>query len=450
MSKNTISIIIFVILLVFFLNAFSTSYTSHNIPNLAYVLALGIDVGENAKIKLSAQFTKTAVFNSSSGSSPDDSDSIVLVSGESDSVFSALNLLNTYIGKEINLAHCYVIAFSDEFAKNGISSEIYSFINNEEIRPITNLVVTKSTAYDYLNNVKPNLEKVTAKYYETFELTSKLTGYISNISIGDFYNDLCSNTCDSTAILAGLNATARKEDEAKSTDSNSTESNSSDSNSSSDNTSSSSDMSSSTDSKLPQNVITNSEDLVAGTSSVMGKRGTENIGIAVFNNDKFCGELTTMETLCHLLINNNVDSGIISIDNPLDTTKKIELQLIPTKKSKVNVEMNNDKMHISVDIKVEADITTLEENIDYSSKQNLEKISEAAEIYLQEQFHNYFNKVSREYKSDIDDFCSKALSYFATIPELKNSNLKEKYINSDFDINVDVNVASSLLLTKTQ
>ena len=50
MNKNVIAIIVFLILLVIFASAFSSSYTSHNISNLAYVLALGIDVGEKAKM----------------------------------------------------------------------------------------------------------------------------------------------------------------------------------------------------------------------------------------------------------------------------------------------------------------------------------------------------------------------------------------------------------------
>ena len=117
MSKNFITIIVFSILLVIFINGFSASYTSRKIGNLAYVLALGIDVGEKAKLKVSAQFTKSASVSPGSGTSAEDIDNIVLVSGEADSIFSAINLLNSYIGKEINLSHCSLIIFSEEFAK---------------------------------------------------------------------------------------------------------------------------------------------------------------------------------------------------------------------------------------------------------------------------------------------------------------------------------------------
>ena len=117
MSKNLISIIAFLVLLVIFANGFSASYTSRKMGNLAYVLALGIGVGEKARLKISAQFTKSAFFSPSAGSSGESADNIVLVSGEAESIFSAINLLNSYIGKEINLSHCRVIIFSEEFAK---------------------------------------------------------------------------------------------------------------------------------------------------------------------------------------------------------------------------------------------------------------------------------------------------------------------------------------------
>ena len=117
MSKNLVSIILFFILFVIFANGFSASYTSRKIGNLAYVLALGVDVGEKAKLKVSAQFTKSATVSPGSGGSAEDIGNIVLVSGEADSIFSALNLLNNYIGKEINLSHCSLFIFSEEFAK---------------------------------------------------------------------------------------------------------------------------------------------------------------------------------------------------------------------------------------------------------------------------------------------------------------------------------------------
>ena len=447
MSKNLTSIIVFVILLVIFSNAFSASYTSRNISNLAYIFALGIDKGENAKIKISAQLSKIATSTGGGGSSGEGNNPI-LISCEANSIFSGINLLNTYIGKELNLAHCSVFVFSKEFAQDGISSEIYSLINNEEVRPSTNLVLSTCDAYDYLKNSNPNLERLTTKYYETFSITDRFTGYISNITIGNFYNTLASKDEEATAILGGLNSAARSENSKSSSNSNKSDSSdteklSSESSGSSNSSNNSSNESSNQSSQEQESSIINPEDLTAGTSSASGKRGTENIGLAVFENDKFRGELTATETICHLLINNDLDSCIISIDNPIVESEKMELQLFPSKKTKITINIIDGIPHISIKLYLNADVMTLEQDIDYENSETLEKISSAAKNYLINELNKYLNKISKEYNCDIDKFYSKAIGHFATIPEWENFNWKEKFKNAVFNIDLDFNVTSS-------
>lgn len=437
MSKSFISIIVFLVLLVIFINGFSASYTSRQLGNLAYVLAMGIDVGENSKMKVSVQFTKTNSVSSSSSSSSEDSSNVVLVSGEADSIFSAINLLNSYIGKEINLSHCSILVFSEDFARNGISTEIYSLMNNEEVRPTTNLVISKCDAYDYLSNSNPNIEKLTTQYYETFSITGRFTGYFSHVTIGEFFNSLSEKSSGSTAILGGLNATARKEN----------------SNNKSDNSSKDDSSNSTNSSELGENenVVINPENLIAGNSSVTGKRGTENFGLAVFNNDVLCGELTAVESICHLLIINELDSCIISIDNPLleDEAEKMELLIFPTKKSKINVDIKDDIPHISLKLSLDADIMTINNNIDYEDENVLLKISNSLNKYLKTQLTNYLTKVSKEYGVDIDSFSTKALSHFSTIPEWESFDWNNKFKEAIFDVSTDVNVLSTMLITKT-
>ena len=437
MSKSFISIIVFLVLLVIFINGFSASYTSRQLGNLAYVLAMGIDVGENSKMKVSVQFTKTNSVSSSSSSSSEDSSNVVLVSGEADSIFSAINLLNSYIGKEINLSHCSILVFSEDFAKNGISTEIYSLMNNEEVRPTTNLVISKCDAYDYLSNSNPNIEKLTTQYYETFSITGRFTGYFSHVTIGEFFNSLSEKSSGSTAILGGLNATARKEN----------------SNNKSDNSSKDDSSNSTNSGELGENenVVINPENLIAGNSSVTGKRGTENFGLAVFNNDVLCGELTAVESICHLLIVNELDSCIISIDNPLleDEAEKMELLIFPTKKSKINVDIKDDIPHISLKLSLDADIMTINNNIDYEDENVLLKISDSLNKYLKTQLTNYLTKVSKEYGVDIDSFSTKALSHFSTIPEWESFDWNNKFKEAIFDVSTDINVLSTMLITKT-
>lgn len=449
MKKKFIIILILFVVFITFIAGFSNSYVSHRIEHLAYVLVLGIDKGEKAKLKISTQFIN--VSSSSSGASSDSSQ-IVLTSCEANSMFSGLNLLNSYIGKEINLAHCSVIVFSEEIAKEGISSEIYSLINNEEIRSSANIVVTNCKAYDYINNSKPNLENLTSKYFDTFDITSKLTGYFSNITLGDFFNNLSESNSDPIAVLGGLNSTARSEENKSSSNSSEESSSSSNSgNSGNINSEASNSNSSSQDveEQEKQDIETNQNNLVAGKSSIVGGRGTEDLGLAIFSGDKYIGELTVWESICHSLITNSIDTCIISVEDPLVENKQLEIQLSPNKKSKITSNIENGDININIELNLIANIISLNSNINYEDTDTINKISTATQNRLNDELNKYFDKTARKYNVDIDKYYLSILKYFPYQKNFDDFNYKEKLKHANFNCNTHVNIISSLLITKT-
>lgn len=449
MKKKFIIILILFVVFITFFAGFSNSYVSHRIEHLAYVLVLGIDKGEKARLKISTQFIN--VPSSSSGASSDSSQ-IVLTSCEANSMFSGLNLLNSYIGKEINLAHCSVIVFSEEIAKEGISSEIYSLINNEEIRSSANIVVTNCKAYDYINNSKPNLENLTSKYFDTFDITSKLTGYFSNITLGDFFNNLSESNSDPIAVLGGLNSTARSEENKSSSNSSEESSSSSNSgNSGNINGEASNSNSSSQDveEQEKQDIETNQNNLVAGKSSIVGRRGTEDLGLAIFSGDKYIGELTVWESICHSLITNSIDTCIISVEDPLVENKQLEIQLSPNKKSKITSNIENGDININIELNLIANILSLNSNINYEDTDTINKISTATQNRLNDELNKYFDKTARKYNVDIDKYYLSILKYFPYQKNFDDFNYKEKLKNANFNCNTHVNIISSLLITKT-
>ena len=113
--NKTFRNIFILILIIFFLIAFSESYFSLSIDNLAYVLAIGIDKSETNKMEVTFQFS-TAAPSSESGST--EKAPVIIHTVDSSSLTNAFNLMNSYMGKEINLSHCKVIVFSEEFAKS--------------------------------------------------------------------------------------------------------------------------------------------------------------------------------------------------------------------------------------------------------------------------------------------------------------------------------------------
>ena len=105
-NKLIRNIFIAVIILLLLL-AFSSSYTSFSIDNLAFVIAIGIDKGDTQNnLKISFQIAKPSSI-SKNGSS--EQNTAIINTVETSSINSAINLMNSYIGKEINLSHCKLI-----------------------------------------------------------------------------------------------------------------------------------------------------------------------------------------------------------------------------------------------------------------------------------------------------------------------------------------------------
>ena len=113
MKKVVRWIVIISTSLIFFF-FFSSSYNLQNIDHLDYVIALGIDSIPNSKnIAVSFEFANLGSFSENS-SSKDTSPIINTI--EAPSISSAINLMNSYVGKQLNLSHCKVIVFSKEFS----------------------------------------------------------------------------------------------------------------------------------------------------------------------------------------------------------------------------------------------------------------------------------------------------------------------------------------------
>ena len=128
MNKITRTIFIIIVTIVF-LVAFSPSYNSLNIDNLAYVVGLGIDLGENDKYKFSFQFSPKKSSSEQGGSSSSETDaeqnpSSTINTVEAPSIDKAINLMNSYLAKKINLSHCKIIVFSEEVAYDGMVIEL--------------------------------------------------------------------------------------------------------------------------------------------------------------------------------------------------------------------------------------------------------------------------------------------------------------------------------------
>lgn len=403
---NKIFKIIFIlVLIIIFIAGFSASYNSLNIDNLAFAVAIGIDKSSTNNLKVTFEFLST----SPSGESVSET-TPVLNTVECSSLTNGINMMNAYLGKKVNLSHCKLIIFSEELAKEGISDEIYSLINEIQVRPSANIVVSKCDAKYYIENSEPSLESLIPKYYDIFPNTSEYTGYTCNATVGNFFNALVCNSCSPYAILGGVNSSNNDSSQTQTTDDSS---------------------------------------IKSGDSPITGERLSQNIGLAVFKDDKLVGELNAIETICFLNMRKEVDSFLVSIPDPQNPDSKIDIYLTPDSTHNINVSIVNGAPYIKIKLEFSGKIYSMSKGSEYLNSDILDSISNSCNSYLESQFSNYLYKTSTVFESDINRFGLYALSEFATTTVFDNYNWLDNYKNATFDIEIDTVMDSGFLLTQT-
>lgn len=414
MNKNMMkkTFILFLILL-FFTFSLSGCYNVQNIDKLAYVVALGFDKGENDTLKMTFQISIPGSDSGSSEGGSSQSSNVVVNTIDCKTINSGLNLINSYISKKINLSHCKVVVFSEELASLGISEYIYTLLNNSEIRPNANVIISKCDAKMFIQNSKPTLEQLSAKYYEMASTSSEYTGYTTETKLGEFFSSLSDTFQEPYAILGNIN------------------------------------------NPQTQNPKTNTNgnrdsSFVAGETPIETEEtNIEMMGIAVFSADKFVGELNGIETICQQIITNQLDSCIITIPSPFHENQNIDLSIRMNKQTKSTVDFVNNAPYITTKPNLSATILSMDKNSDYLDANNLQILENYAKSYLEQNISAFLYKTSVDYHTDICGFGKYAVSHFLYWKDWENYNWLANYRNSFFHVETTITIHSSRTILKS-
>ncbi len=489
MIKHLYKYIAIIVIAIIFSSGFVGANNIQSVDDLAYAVAIGIDVGETERIKVTFQFTMP---NSSGENNAGETAPAVIDTVEAACIDSAVNLVNTFVSKEVNLSHCKVIVISEELARSGISKEIYSLMNKVQVRPDSNVIISTTTAQEYIESVKPGLENLVAKFYEILPRSSEYTGFTSDIQLIDFFRNLESKATEPVAILGHAVS-------ASITGTSTSSSGSGGGNASSEGSvpsQSTAGQGGGESGTQPQGQAGQSgqggtqqqgqtgqtgqggqggtqQQGQGGASQGQGDSGSggqgggseesgsgkkdnlpadngiENVGLAVFKDDKMVGTLSKTETLSHLIITNKLKSCRLSIPDPEDETKAIDFFLTADSKPKIKVSILNGTPYISIDVKMNGRISSINQISEDISDERITEIERYASHYLETHISNYLYKTSKEFNSDISGLGQYAIGNFKTRSEFEEYNWLDNFDNAFFNVNTEVKVRSNFLLIGT-
>lgn len=347
--------------------------------------------------------------SSSSGSSGTEASTVISV--DCSSIDSGISLINSYISKKINLSHCKAIIFSEEFAYNDVSDVVYTLVSNVEIRPDCNVIISRCNASDFLEQSSPIFESNPAHYYELILNSTEYSGYVADIFLYDFYSSILSTTSEACAILGGINTELTRGQNSDSTQS------------------------------LDGNYK-------ADQTPIESKNNVELIGSAVFSGGKLVGELNNIETLCHLIITNQLESATVTVPNPFNFESNISIYISLNKDTKKKISFINGYPYIECNVDITGDVLSMKPSIDLTNSEYVNTLNSYVNTYLEDTINSYLYKTSKDLGVDIAGFGKYAITKYTTWNEWIDSDWLNNYPNSFFKVTVNTNIQGGYLFTK--
>lgn len=160
-------------------------YNKFEIDNLAYVIALGADLGENNNLDITYQIAVPLKIVSESVDNIQDTYTTYTVSAPS--LSEANKIVNAMISKELNLSQVKAIFYSKDLATSDLKGHINGLISHTDIRPKSIVAIYDGKVSELLKNISPKLENNVARYYELIFSSHNYSSQVAVSELFDFY-----------------------------------------------------------------------------------------------------------------------------------------------------------------------------------------------------------------------------------------------------------------------
>ena len=397
-------------------------FDQREVDELAYPMAMGLDIGEANKLRLTLQLAAPLSISAggnggegNSGGGGGEPSSIITV--DTPSIYSGLNLINNIISKEITMSHAQLVVISRRLAEEGVSKYLHAIQRGREFRPDIFIMVSNNPPDEYFKNVKPTLESSPEKYYELM-LGKNFTSFYPSTRLHEFYYKNDSKTAQPVAILTGLS-------KYKSID----------------------------QLKEERNIGKNGEIIVegdyqAGNIPIVADQKNEVMGAAVFKDGKMVGVLNGKESECQQMITGDYKYSYVTIPDPYDKDLIVVLNILQRKKPVIKADLVNGRAKVYIGIDLEGDFTSIQSDRNYEREPEI--IEQAIEEIQEKEVLALLEKTRDEFDSDICGIGEFLIRKFPTWESWEQFNWFDQYKNTEFEVDVNMKIRRTGQMIKTE
>ena len=380
---------------------------------VAWVISLGIDKADDGELLLTYRIAKPRANAGTSGEGDSDSGkkNSTLITIKAATLAEGRNLLNVALSIAVSMTHTTAIVIGERLAEAGVQEIIAPLFRFREYRDSTFLVVARGKSVEeIMQENKPDLETLVAKWVETYMYTYKESSYYLPLNLQEFYTKLKSGSGAPLAVGYGYN---------------------------------------------PVDNRGKSNGKIAGALREKylpcdiprkGRNSSEFAGTAVFKEGKLAGYLDNEETRALSILRGDFYTSYISVQDPIEPAVSIGVNF-RIKKSKINVNIARSNPIIYVDVVLEGEITGISSGIMYEQKEY--------EGFLENQVSNANSQImnmlfkSQTWGTDVADFGYYIRPKFYTLEEMYSYEWDKRFRTAEFQVNVQTKIRRTGLMRKT-
>lgn len=393
-----------------------------------YPLMMGYDKGENEKYRITLRFMQpTEGGGEEGGGGKGDSgqqqegtacapppDVMVF---EAPSFIEGINLANALIPKRISMLHIKMLVISEELAREGLSTIAAPLIRYNEIKPTMALVISKSSAYEFIAAKQPAMTDSLQMELELILEANNESAPYTVVSLADFLYHYDTSFGDAVAMLGNLNQadyrSRQEEGEAP-------------------------------DRQIARTAARFRDGFSAGNLPVTGHGEMELAGMAVFHQDRMAGELNTAESLTYAFLTNSFRTISLNFPDPYHPEDYyVAIKARRARPPSIRVEISPEGIaQISIRVVING-VVNIAQNpeVDYlADPQKRQELEQYVAGILEQRGRDLLRKLQEEYAADILQLGRRVSGRFSTIPEWEDYNWREQFPQAEIDVSFQINL----------
>jgi len=354
----------------------SGCWDNMDINDRAFTSAIALDKGKDGQIDITLQVLRPNIIKANQEGGTSES-SIWTSTTQGETIFEAIRDQLKIIHRKPFYTHLRLIIIGEELAKEGIKDALDFFLRDHEVRITPKIIVVKGLKAMDVINADSKLENIPALHIEGILENNIAEAKTVEVNLIDVVHEL--TAAHGASVIATIIAPNKEK------------------------------LESIQDFKIE--------------------------GSAVFIKDKLAGYLNILQTRGYLFIKDEVDGGVIVIDNPKEKGKKASIEIIGAS-GNMDVNIEGEDLILSVEVEIKGSLAEQQGSEDLANEEMLSELESAVENEIEGNIKNVLEVAQKTYKSDFFGFGNKIYGKYPYYWDEIKDNWNEEFSKLPIEISI--------------